>query len=448
MLDMLDTNNAGNYRPITLSSIFAKLAELLVPISFEASDTQFGFRQGRCTLQACALIHDTMRMMNHGGSPVYICTLDAEKCFDCIWHDGLFFKLMNIIPSQFWLFLYNWYRSLKTVVRWEGSLGEIFAVTKGTRQGSLLSPSLFNIFIDSLLRDLKTVPAGVRLDSFHVNSVAYADDVTLIASSVPDLQSLIDACACYARTWCFKYGIKKSKCMVAGSHSFQQEPIWTLEKVPIDRVEEMEILGVTFSSHRSSSAHIAKRKGRCSKAFYSLSQAGMLNPGLQPSVKSYLWGSVCRPALVYGCESVALSPRELKELESTQGTLIKRCLHIGKRSHHTPLLSALNIPSLERSIATYACRLYNSVMQIPSPCRDLYVCLAARYLANRQLVPGTLPDRLKAKGLTLFNPVMPLEPPSDDNGLVDSLRTILSNENFLKPYSDELVILRLLTRAF
>ena len=77
-------------------------------------------------------------------------------------------------------------------VRWDGSIVAHLLIYRGTRQGSILSPSLFNVFINDLLIELSSCTAGVRLARDLCNSFAYADDITVFGLTVPDLQKLID----------------------------------------------------------------------------------------------------------------------------------------------------------------------------------------------------------------------------------------------------------------
>ena len=110
-----------------------------------------------------SLAHDAVKYMNNNGSTLYVCSLDAQKCFDSIWHDGLFYKLIGKIPDQHWIFLYKWYKESKATVRWAGELSDIFSISKGMRQGSILSPRLFSVFIDDLLLQLKSYVNGMKL---------------------------------------------------------------------------------------------------------------------------------------------------------------------------------------------------------------------------------------------------------------------------------------------
>ena len=160
----------------------------------ELNDTQFGFRESRGTAMPCVLLNDIAAYFNESGSPLYVCSLDAEKCFDSIWHDALLFKLWGKLPLQHWLLIYRWYTNLKALVRLNGKYSKSFNVTRGTRQGSILSPHLFGFFINDLLLDLNLSKYGVRIGSDKFESFAYADDISLFSATIPHLQNLIDMC--------------------------------------------------------------------------------------------------------------------------------------------------------------------------------------------------------------------------------------------------------------
>ena len=444
----LNPNKPDNYRPITLSPTHIKLIEILMMPSDKSCNSQYGFRQGRGTAMACSLINDLMLYCNARGSPMFICSLDAEKCFDSIWHDGLFYKLIEILPLSHWLFLYQLYGSLQATVRWDGGISAYFRVTRGTKQGSILSPVLFNIFINDLLQELTSSDLGIKIGSSTFNSFAYADDVTLLSLCCKDLQLLIDLCESYA------FGINKTKCIIAGRMPFKSPPKWKLGGKLIQNVEEIEILGTVFSSNLSYASNTGKRTQACRKAMYSLVGVGCTYPGgLSSDAKTYLWKSVGLPSLLYNLESTSISDICMRQVEKAQSSTVKRLLGFPQRSHHSNILRALNLSKVQSRIDKATLSLWYRIFQVDSPTRLLCAKLLSDFVLYGYSVPGTLIDRIIKMKLSpvkcLFRRVLPnvIEEAHHD-GVVESLRFLILHENFIKPYSSEHIIASLLTKAF
>ena len=304
----LDPNIVNNYRPITPGSTHGKLIEFLILPADMAHPNQFEFRKGRGNAMACNYLNDLSLYCKSKGSPLYICSLDAEKCFDTIWHEGLFYKLLDILPCSYWLFLYKWYKSMECIVRWDGSSSQPFKVYRGTKQGSILSPSLFNIFVNDLLIELSSRNAGVRLDRDLCNSVGYAN-------------------------WRFTFGASKTVCMISGNVSFVDEPNWFLGTETIQKSDSIEILGTVFSPSSSSNLHVNKRIQGCRRAMYGLTSVGCCYPGLSTDVKAHLYKTIGLPSLLYAIESVSLNQTLMKSLECAQSNIVKNIMGFNKRSH-------------------------------------------------------------------------------------------------------------------
>ena len=419
-----------------------------------AHSNQFGFREGRCTSMACNFINDLLHYCESKQSPVFLCSLDAEKCFDSIWHEGLFYKLMHILPKSHWLFLYKWYQSMECVVRWDGTYSQCFPVLRGTKQGSILSPTLFNIFINDLLIELTSSNVGIRIEDELFNSFAYADDVNLASLTVVDLQRLIDICYSYSRKWRFSFGIKKTMCMISGHLPFTESPIWNLGGHNITITDNMEILGTVFSSNLSCDGHINKRAQASRRAMYALTSVGCSYPGLATDVKVHMWKTVGLPSLLYNMETFSLNSGQQKSVESTQAAIVKYIVGFPKRSHHTCLLQAVGISNVKTAVTRRNLSLWRRVFQTDSPARRLSGKLLKQFLSGSSWTPGTLLSRVISAGYSPTKSIFDKEyypSPADDttpDGVVDSLRYLIRHENFIKPYSEEHVLATLLTKAF
>lgn len=444
----LNPNDPANYRPITLSCALSKVMELLLLPKDNVSNTQFGFRKGRGTSFACTMFNDIKSYFEYKKSPLYACSLDAEKCFDSICHKSLFFKLWGKIPSEHWLLLYRWYGNLKAMVKWKYGFSNCFNVTKGTRQGSLLSPQLFNIFINDLLLELEESSHKVRIGSCSFNSFAYADDITLLCTTAPGLQCLINMCSSYARRWRFRFGINKTKCFIIAGNELCEEPRWHLNNELINNVDILEILGVQFDSKGES--HVQNRSEKCRRQFYSLRDVGMGFPGCSSDVKSYVWRTMCQPVLTYGFDCLVMSKNSMRQLEKVQGNLIKQSLGLNKRSRNTHLLQALGIKRIEEIIKQNTASLIKRIYAVESPVRDLTSHFLSLFIIEGISFPGTIVERILSCGLSptncMFNKYM--KPSQPDCGIVDSIRSLVMHENFIKPYTEQHVLCSLLTRAF
>ena len=360
----LNPNQSESYRPVTLSSVHTKLIEYLMLPKDNVADTQFGFRQGRGTSMACSLLNDTLCYSKGNDTPIYLCAMDAEKCFDKIWHSGLLYKLWGMIPNNHWLLLYRWYKSCGAIVRWNGGCSSRFSITRGVRQGSVLSPLLFNIFINDMLIELKGQEHGIMIGKEKINAMGYADDITVLGPTVTGLQCLINVCSHYAKTWRFSFGIKKSKCMIYGPCPFQVQPKWFMGNQPLETVNQLDILGINYASDGKSNLHVDNRIKKCRNCFYGLRESGMSYPGLASEAKSHIWKTVLRPCLFYGCETIELSNRNVSSLETLQSNLIKSVHGLGARSHHSKLLQALNIPTISEVVKQNVMSLFNILFKI------------------------------------------------------------------------------------
>jgi hypothetical protein len=447
----LNPGDPSNYRPLTLSVTYAKMLEMLMIPDTHISDTQYGFRQGRGVSFGCSLLNDLTSYFREGGSPVYMCSLDAEKCFDKIWHDALFYKLWAKIPLEHWILLLKWYRSSHSLVRFNGTHSGLFRITRGTKQGSLLSPILFNIFLDDLLIDLTSTNEGLCVGRNRYNNFAYADDVTVYSCTTTGLQVLINKCANYAKFWRFKYGLKKTKCFISGNSILKDEPKWFLDGTPLENVNSLTVLGTVYNKSGKYDEHVDNRISACRRSIYGLQDIGMCYPGLRSNTKAHIWKTVGVPTLTSGLDCLPLTKAQLSKLESAQGCVIKRCLGLNKRSHHQNLLKALKVAPVAHIVRNQATSLFHRLCNIDSPTRDLNMYFMSRYVLTGKVTKGTLIANILNMGMSPLNTAFCANSKVpyhyDESGVVDSLTYLVMHEHFIKPYSDEHILTTLLTKS-
>ena len=133
------------------------------------------------------------------GSSVYLCFLDAFKAFDHINHDTLLKKLVNRnVPAYIVRLLVFWYSHQQMFVKWGNVTSSDFTVSNGMRQGGVLSPYLFNVYMDGLSTMLNTCETGCYSGVSKVNHLMYADDLVLLSPCTIGLSRLLKCCDDYA----------------------------------------------------------------------------------------------------------------------------------------------------------------------------------------------------------------------------------------------------------
>ena len=221
-----DPAEPGNYRGIALISCLGKLylslwaRRLAKHAETCLHESQGGFRSRRSTVDQATSLHEVLLREREAGRPTYLCFVDFRKAFDTVWHDGLWEQLWRRgVRGKAWRILQTLYSSVHAQVLVGDQTTRPVRMRQGARQGCLVSPVLFNYFVNELSRRLAASGYGVDIGDEVLHSLLYADDVVLFARSAADLQKLIDVVDRFCREWHMDINLKKSKVMVAGHAS-------------------------------------------------------------------------------------------------------------------------------------------------------------------------------------------------------------------------------------
>jgi hypothetical protein len=239
-----------NYRPIALSNVTTKFLESVIISRIEeylwTCENQFGFKKGSSTDQCIYLLKELIHSSNQKGSFVFCCFLDASKAFDRVNHNKLMYKLYNKgIPTYVVRLLAFWYSNQSLKVRWGHQLSNHTGVSNGVRQGGILSPLLFNIYMDNLSSMLQDKYVGLSYGTGRLNHLMYADDIVLFSPSVIGLQTLIDICKKYGDEHDILFNTKKTVSMIVNSvqRNVVLNPTFYLGENTIENVENVKYLG-------------------------------------------------------------------------------------------------------------------------------------------------------------------------------------------------------------
>ena len=180
-------------------------------------DVQAGFRKGRGTRDQIANICWIIKKAREFQKNVYFCFIDYAKAFVWITINWKILKEMEI-PHHPTCLLRNLYAGQEATVRTGHGPTDWFQIGKGVRQGCILSPCLFNLYAEYIMRStgLEEAQAGIKIAGRNISNLRYADDTTLLAESEEELKSLLMKVKEESEKVGLKLNIQKTKIMASG----------------------------------------------------------------------------------------------------------------------------------------------------------------------------------------------------------------------------------------
>ena len=158
----------------------------------ELPDVQARFRKGRGTRDQIANICWIIKKVRVSEKHLLLLT-DYAKALDCVDHNKLWKILKEMgIPDHLSCLLRNLYAGQEATVRTGIGAKDWFQIGKGVCQGCILSPCLFNLYAEYIMRNagLEEAQDGIKIAGRNINNLRYADDTTLMAESEEELKSL------------------------------------------------------------------------------------------------------------------------------------------------------------------------------------------------------------------------------------------------------------------
>ena len=198
-----DPSRFDSYRAIAGASQLLKLFEYVILLVWgevlDSDSMQFGFKAGVSTTQCSWLVNEVTTYFMRRCIAVSACLLDCSKAFNKCRFDKLFSKLIEKgLPAIVVRVLIFMYEEQTGWVTLSGKQSTSFTITNGTRQGSVLSPVIFSVYLDDLLRELRRLQLGCSIGGCWFGACGYADDLIIMAPNREVLQRMLDICEDYA----------------------------------------------------------------------------------------------------------------------------------------------------------------------------------------------------------------------------------------------------------
>ena len=229
--------------------------------------------------------------------------VDFSKAFDCVDHNKLWKILKEIeIPDH----VRNLYADQEATVRTGHGITDWFQIQKGVCQGSILSPCLFNLNAEYIMRNagLDEAQAGIKIAGRNINNFRYADDTTLMAESKEELKSLLMKVKEESETVGLKLNIQKMKIMASG-------PItsWQIDGETVETVADF-ILGGSKIIAVGDCSHEIKRRLLLGRKVMTNLDSIFKSRDITLPTKVCLVKAMVFPVIMYGCESWTVKKAE------------------------------------------------------------------------------------------------------------------------------------------
>ena len=320
-----DMRMPGNLRPLNITSILVKIWERTVKSKIYPwleqknffTDTQYGFRKNRSTIGGLASIQNEIQSIINQRQKVrgQVIALDFEKCFDTLNFDKIVEECGKAgIRGRALKWLEDWLKNNKFKCKIQNVRSKARDVKSGSKQGSVLGPLLFLVFLESLLRLLPTGKCKITKNcegptccNKNIRIFAFADDMTIIyrykkgTKIKKEMQDILDICTKWSEETGLKFNVNKCEKITLGGKNKAKEDLILLGK-PIKNQPKIKILGLYIQSNSINPLKINKIRAKYSsrtnydrvRTYYRRATFGEMK---------ILWSSYIEAKSLYACEA-------------------------------------------------------------------------------------------------------------------------------------------------
>jgi len=261
-----DLNCSDNYRGIALASCILKIFDIIIidknRDSLLSSNLQFAYKPDHSTSMATLVLKECVKYYLSHDTPVYCCMVDASKAFDKVRFDKLFKTLNDRNMSPVFLrLIMSMYQEQKVCTSWLDSKSEYFDCLNGVKQGGVLSPLLFTIYMDVLLDKLQKNGVGCWLQNQFFGCLCYADDLCLLCPSVTGLQKMLHICEEFGKEYNIIFNASKTQCIKFNRAKTKDDLNIVFDGKLLEWTDKLKYLGNWLQYNLSEDTEISHKRG-------------------------------------------------------------------------------------------------------------------------------------------------------------------------------------------
>ena len=347
-----DLKHCSNHRTISLISHASKIILKIIMKRLEAisktevSKTQAGFRKERGTRDHIFNLRTIIEKFREIDGNLHICFIDYSKAFDCVLHEQLWstLKSMGVHPNITRL-IEGLYIGQQAAVRLECGTSSWFPVCKGVRQGCILSPHLFSLYTESIMREVEHDPRSnlygePNIQGLKLRDLRYADDTALLSTTTEGLNQLIHSVKEHSEQKGLFLNVKKTK--IVDIDGCDEESDIKINGEKIECLDNFEYLGSKIEGNSKCSTEIRRR---LAMAISQLKKMEKLWKGQCRQTKLKIVRACIFPRVTYGCEGWTISKSCEKRINSFELKCYRKMLRIPwtARRRNEDILRELNI---------------------------------------------------------------------------------------------------------
>uniref|UniRef100_A0A8D9A4P5 Craniofacial development protein 2 n=1 Tax=Cacopsylla melanoneura TaxID=428564 RepID=A0A8D9A4P5_9HEMI len=338
--------HCSDFRTISLISHTSKILLQLIKqrindiIENNLSDTQMGFRQGKGCRDAITLMRLLLEKHIEKGKDIFMTFIDYSKAFDNVNHAKMIeiLEKVNISKADLRLIV-KLYWGQRGKIKTSLGVSEEFQISKGVRQGCIISPVLFNIYVEYIVREsIGSEENGIQIGERRINNLRYADDLVLISTTKNGLTQQMRKLYEKSKEYSMKINIKKSKVMRVSKNEASRVNNIVIENEKYDEVTKYKYLGAEITKDAKCEVEIKKRIAMAKNAFWN--HRDMMRRNVSRKTKLRLLNTYVFSILTYGCESWTLNPLLSARIQSFENWCYRRMLKVSwvERVRNTEIL--------------------------------------------------------------------------------------------------------------